>query len=318
MSKQPLIDQLDQAVTEILANPDVMPSAVDASLVDLLQLARDLRELPRPEFKARLRSDLERKAFMSTQTVQFRQGFRTVTPYIVVAAAEEMIAFVKHVFDAQETFRAQSGAGSMHAEVRIGDCMMMIGGGPAYKGPAKTAAIRVYVENADEAYRRALDAGAVSTLEMNDNLGERFGCVQDRFGNQWIISTQRSPHYIPGYRRAVTPFIYTQDAAKFIDFTKQAFGGEELMRVDLPEGKVKHAVIRLGDSVIATGDLREASVPSLPTMLYLYVPDVDAVYDQAIRAGAQSIHPPTDQPYGDRNGGVTDPWGNQWYIATPL
>ena len=229
-----------------------------------------------------------------------------------------MIAFVKQVFGAEETFRAGSAQGSMHAEVRIGDSMMMIGGGAAYTGPTKPATIRVYVENSDEAYRRALDAGAVSTLEMNDNLGERFGCVQDRFGNQWIISTPLGPHYLPGYQRSVTPFIYTQDAARFIDFLKQAFGGEELLRVDLPESKVKHAVIRLGDSVVATGDLREESVPSLPTMLYLYVPDVDAVYDQAIRAGAQSIHPPTDQPYGDRNGGVTDAWGNQWYIATPL
>src|SRR5262245_51094845 len=300
MSKQPLIDQLDQAVTEILTNPDVMPSIVDASLVDLLELARDLQELRRPDFKARLRSELERKVIMSTQTVQFRQGFRTVTPYIVVAAADEMIAFVKHVFGAEETFRAESGTGSMHAEVRIGDCMLMIGGGPAYKGPAKTAAIRVYVENSDEAYRRALDAGAVSTLEMNDNLGERFGCVQDRFGNQWIISTQLGPHYLPGYQRSLTPFIYAQGAARFIDFVKRAFAGEELLRVDLPEGKVKHAVIRIGDSVVATADLREGSAPSLTAMLYLYVPDVDAVYDRAIRAGAQSIHPPTDQPYGDR------------------
>ena len=80
MSKQPLIDQLDLAVTQILVNPDVIPPFVDASLVDLLQLARDLREVPRPDFKARLRSELERKASMSTKTVQFRQGFRTVTP----------------------------------------------------------------------------------------------------------------------------------------------------------------------------------------------------------------------------------------------
>jgi len=255
---------------------------------------------------------------MSRKTVQFRHSFRTVTPYIVVAAAEEMIAFVKQVFGAEETFRAESSPGSIHAEVRIGDSMMMIGGGHAYKGPAKPAAIRVYVENSDESYRRALDAGAISTLEMTDNLGERFGCVQDVFGNQWIISTPVGAHYIPGYQRSVTPFIYAQSAARFIDFVKQAFSGEELLKVDLPEGKVKHAVIRIGDSVIATGDLREGSMPSLPTMLYLYVPDVDTVYDQAIRAGAQSIHAPVDQPYGDRNGGVTDEWGNQWYIATPL
>jgi PhnB protein len=317
MSKQLLIDQLDQAITDILANPAVMPSSVDASLIDLLQLARDLHELPRPGFKAELRSQLEGEISMSTTTVQYRAGFRSVTPYIVVRGAAELITFVQQVFGAEETFRGETGPGAIHAEVRIGDSMMMIGGSPDYPGPMKPGTIRVFVEDPDAVYRRALDAGAVSTLDMTESLGERFGCVDDRFGNSWIISTHRADLYLPEYDHTITPFLYAQGAARFIDFMKEAFGAEEILRADSPEGTVKHAMIKIGDSAIATGEVREG--PSrLPAMLYLYVPDADAVYDRAIRAGATSIYPPTDQPYGDRNGGVTDPWGNQWYMATPL
>ena len=102
MSKQPLIDQLDRAVAAILADPAGESPAVDVSLVDLLQVARDLRGLPAPSFKARLRSDLERKASMSTQTstakvVQYRPGFRSVTPYVLPPSAD-FIDFAKRAF----------------------------------------------------------------------------------------------------------------------------------------------------------------------------------------------------------------------------
>src|SRR5215831_5085772 len=125
MSKQPFIDQLDQAVTEILANPAVVPSSVDASLVEMLRLARDLKGLPRPDFKARLRSELERKASMSTKIVQFRQGFRTVTPYLLPPSGD-FIDFAKRVFAAEETERTVTSPTSFHAELRIGDSMLMI------------------------------------------------------------------------------------------------------------------------------------------------------------------------------------------------
>jgi PhnB protein len=315
MSNRPPVDQLDEAVTGILANAGTA-SSVDASIADLLELARELRDLPRPDFKVRLGAQLAKDASMTTTTVQSRPGLRTVTPYIVVPAAQEMIEFVKHAFGAEETFRGSSGPGAIHAEVRIGDSMMMIGGGPGYAGPAKPAAIHLYVENADEVYRRALDAGAVSTLEMTESHGERFGCVQDLFGNPWIIATYLAGPSMPEHHHTVTPFVYAHGAAEFIAFLKEAFGAEELLRVDSSGGEVKHAKLKIGDSVIATGEARE--LPSLATMLYLYVPDADAAYAQAIRAGAQSIQPPADQRYGVRSGGVADRWGHHWFMATPL
>jgi uncharacterized glyoxalase superfamily protein PhnB len=75
-----------------------------------------------------------------------------------------------------------------------------------------------------------------------------------------------------------------------------------------------HGAVTIGDSVIELGD--NAGVP--PSAFYLFVPDVDAVYDRALRAGAMSLSAPANQPYGHRSGGVKDPWGNNWYIASEL
>jgi len=253
---------------------------------------------------------------MSTKTVQFRKGFRTATPYISVPEADELIRFLQQVFGAVETGRSAHASGGIHAEVRIGDSMVMIGGGPAYQGPRKPMMLRVLVSNADEVYGRALEAGAASTLAMTENYGERFGCVRDAFGNQWIISTQIGPSYADGLDHSITPFTKVRDAAKLMDFMNRAFGATELMRAEGPGGSVRHALIRIGDSVIATSDAREEAL--FPPQFYLYVPDVDAWYNRAVRAGAQPTYPPTDQAYGDRGAGVTDEWGNFWFAATPL
>jgi PhnB protein len=78
-----------------------------------------------------------------------------------------------------------------------------------------------------------------------------------------------------------------------------------------------HAKIRIGDSIIEMGEAHGQWQP-MPTALYMYVPDVDAVYNRALEAGATSLSVPVDQPYGYRNAGVEDPFGNRWFIATPV
>src|SRR6185295_1132609 len=152
MSRQPNIDQLDLAITNLLANPNVVPS--EAWLADLLVVTRDLSAMPATDFKEKLRLELERKAAMSTKTIQLREVFRTVTPYIFVPEAEELIGFVQKVFAAKETGRSIHDSGAIHAEVRIGDSMIMIGGGTEYKGPSKPMILRVLVANSDEVYQR--------------------------------------------------------------------------------------------------------------------------------------------------------------------
>lgn len=120
---------------------------------------------------------------------------------------------------------------------------------------------------------------------------------------------------IPEGYHSVTPYLVVQDAAKLIDFLKDAFGGEERERLPRPDGGVGHAEVKIGDSIVMMGDASPEFGP-MPTMIYLYVNDADAVYNRAVRAGAASLEEPSDQFYGDRRAGVKDQFGNLWYIAT--
>jgi PhnB protein len=115
-----------------------------------------------------------------------RPGFHTITPYLVTQDLDRLIAFVQQVFAATETLRMQGAAGGTHVEVRIGDSMLMIGGGT---GGAMPAALYVYVEDVDAVYQRALAAGATTLMEPSDEAdGDRRGGVQDPFGNQWFLA----------------------------------------------------------------------------------------------------------------------------------
>ena len=164
MSKEPLIDQLDQAISEILADPEFMPASVDPSLTEMLRVARDLRDVPRSDFKANLKADLERKAMMSTTaTVQFREGFRTVTAYLL--SEPLYVDFLKNVFGAIETERTETGPGRFHAEYRIDDSMLMLGVGSGLNMPTS---IELYVPNVDEVFKRALDAGCKELMPVQD------------------------------------------------------------------------------------------------------------------------------------------------------
>jgi PhnB protein len=125
-----------------------------------------------------------------------------------------------------------------------------------------------------------------------------------------------------GYHTA-TPHMIVKGAAEAIEFYKKAFGATELFRMAQPDGRIGHAQIKIGDSLIMLADefpekgaRGPQSFGGSPVSFYLYVEDADAVFVQAIAAGAQVKQPLTDQFYGDRTGGVTDPFGHSWYIAT--
>ena len=120
---------------------------------------------------------------------------------------------------------------------------------------------------------------------------------------------------IPEGYHSITPYLMVQGANKLIDFLKAAFGGKELLRLQRPDGNTAHAEIRVGDSVVMLGEAHEPWKP-MPAALYLYVNDCDATYRQALQAGAKSVSEPADMFYGDRHGGVSDPSGNMWWIAT--
>ena len=120
---------------------------------------------------------------------------------------------------------------------------------------------------------------------------------------------------IPDGYHTVTPYLIVDRAAELIDFTKRAFGAEEMFRMPGPGGAIMHAEIRIGDSVVMLSDASTEN-PSTSTMIHLYVEDVDAVYQRALEAGASSLREPENQFYGDRSAGVKDAFGNQWWLAT--
>ena len=245
-----------------------------------------------------------------------RENRHAVTPYLTVHQPAELIDFVTQAFGAIEHFRATGSAGGMHAEVSIGDSIVMIGGAEHIE-PMPTA-IHLYVPDADEAYERALEAGAKSLMPVADQpYGERSGGVEDVHGNRWYIATPFVPlQTIAQDLHTVTVYFHPIGAQRFIDFVTDAFGGKELMRH--AEGEmIMHAKVQIGDSVIELGEARYPTQP-LPTAIYLYVDDVDARYAQALKAGGTSMLAPTDQAYGDRNAWVKDPFDNVWYIAAPV
>jgi PhnB protein len=127
-----------------------------------------------------------------------------------------------------------------------------------------------------------------------------------------------------GYHR-IQPYLYIRGAAEAIDFYKKVFGATERMRMPQPDGRIGHAEILFGDSVIMLADEhpeKEIHSPKhfggSPISLMLYVEDCDAVYQQALTAGAKSLREPADQFYGDRMAGVEDPFGFQWWLGTHI
>ncbi len=115
----------------------------------------------------------------------------------------------------------------------------------------------------------------------------------------------------------VIPYLLVPDVARLIEFLKQAFDGIERAKISRPDGTVLHAQVRIGNSLLMIGQPQSPWKPR-PSMLYLYVADVDATYRRAIAAGAQSVLEPADMFYGDRHACVKDVAENDWWIASRI
>jgi PhnB protein len=130
---------------------------------------------------------------------------------------------------------------------------------------------------------------------------------------------------IPDGYHSVTPYLIVDGAARALDFYKRAFGAEETFRMPGPDGRIGHAEMRVGDSMIMLADQHpEAgakgpkSYGGSPVSLMVYVENVDKVFAQAVSAGATVERPLANQFYGDRTGGIVDPFGHKWYLATHI
>ena len=277
-------------------------------------------EMPVEEMHRRFRAMMPEKKKPAVDPVP--KGYTTLTTYLVAQDADGLIQFMTKAFGAEETFRSGPGSeGGLHCEVRIGDSMLMVGGGGAgmkWRGTPMPSAFHIYVPDCDATYARALEAGAASIAEPADqDYGERTATVKDAAGNFWYIATYKGESYKSEGAPTLQPYLHPLRAEPVINFMKRAFGAEELGRYAAPDGVIHHTTVRIGNAHMEMGEAHGPYQP-MPTMFYLYVEDCDALYKRAMSAGATSISEPKDQPYGDRSGGVVDPFGNKWYIATHI
>ena len=334
------VEQLDQAVAAVLANSEAS-LAIGAEVEPFVRIASELRDLPRHDFRVRLKENLERIANMTTSKAAardlkseisdlksqssapksskpIREGFHTITPYLAVREAPQLIEFVKEAFGAEGKIYGIGSQGGIHSEYKIGDSMIMIGGGDEWRGTPMPTALHIYVDDVDTVHQRALDAGATSMVGPMEDHGERLAVVKDLSGNEWYIAKRLSGSHTDEGLHNVNVYLHPRGAAQMIEFLKPAFGATEVAVYRQPaDGPVVHAKIKIGDSVLEMGEAHGPYQP-MPTMFFLYVDDVDAWYERAVASGAISISEPEDKPYGGRVAGVTDPFDNTWYIATHL
>src|SRR5436190_4083767 len=328
MSELELTEQLDQAIEAMLRGADA-PRKLDAQIADLFSVAAELRNLPRAEFRHRLRAELEEEAAVSTGTKQtavnvsrVREGFRTITPYLVVSDVHAEAEFLRQTFGVTGVIHGLGSQGGFHAEYNIGGSMLMVGGGgegSQWKGTPLPGAIHLYVEDVDDVYQTAVQAGATSLMAPADMpYGERGAAVQDVGGNHWYLATAFGDNYVPSAVPNLLPFFTPRGAPQMIEFFKEAFAAEELSVHRSPKGRVLHAEIKIGDSIVEMGEAHEQWQPR-PMVFMMYVDDVDAWYARAVSAkGAVAKDEPKLQPHGARMGSIVDPFDNVWYIASQV
>jgi PhnB protein len=339
------LDQLDQAIAAILAGTG---DDTRTSMSPLLKIAADLRHLPRENFQARLKSDLERKSSMATVTEPVAAVRTFVSPRLAFKSAAKAIEFYKKAFGAKETFRFENEMGLGHAEMMIGDSVIMFAEewpeGGRYSAETwghSPVGMEISVPDVDAFVERAVAAGAKLVRPPADQFyGYRDAAVLDPFGYTWGVYTVKEemsveemhrrfremmpppkkpdvPPVPKGYR-TVTPYIVAEDAAGLIDFVKNTFDAEEIFRTIGSAGGI-HAEVRLGDSMLMIGGggpgLAWRGTP-IPQAFHVYVRDCDAMYRRALDHGATSIDQPVDQDYGERSASLKDAAGNLWYVAT--
>jgi PhnB protein len=293
------------------------------------------------------------------------EGFHSVTPNLVVTDVDAAVDYYTKAFGATKLFGlpGPDGQTTMHAEIRIGDSVVMLGAEMPDMGAKSpktlggtTGSLVYYVPDADAVIKAAADAGGTVKMPAQDMFwGDRWGTVNDPFGHQWDIAThkeeltdeqigqrmqammsgqqggQQTPgtpaksHVREGYH-SLTPTLVAHDAKALIAFLKQGLGAQEISVSPMPDGRIIHAELKIGDSIVTLADAfpemgADAKSPKdlggSPFALMAYVPDTDATFQQAVGAGAEARHQPSDAFWGDRYAEVSDPSGHLWGIATP-
>jgi PhnB protein len=244
-----------------------------------------------------------------------RPDFKNIAPYILVKGAPRLVDFLTAAFEAKERIRVPRPDGSvMHCEVTVGNSVIELGDANE-QYPPRSATVHLYVADADAAFERALKAGAVSVEPVADQpWGDRQGSARDEFGNLWRIATPNGWTPGPDGILNVQPYLFLRDAHKMIPFVEAAFHAEADVAAS-EDGKILHGTIQMPNGTFEIEEARGEFQP-VPCYLHTYVPDVDATYREAMRAGAKSVEAPNQKPYGERAATLTDPFGNTWFVAT--
>lgn len=326
MSEVDLTQRLDEAIDAMIATGK-LPSGGDERIADLLSVAVELCKLPRLEFRERLRTELEEEGRMNTaakptkQSVNpVREGFGTITPYLIVSDVHAESEFLKQAFGVTGQIYGLGSQGGFHAEYNIGGSMIMVGGGgqgSQWKGTPLPSYIHLYVDDVDGIYENAVQAGATNLSAPADRpYGDRECGFRDPGGNQWFVATHQGESFVPAGVPNLMPSLLPVGAPKMIDFLKQAFRAEEVAVHKSPDGVVRHATIRVGTSVLELGEAHGEWQP-MPSVFMMYVDDVDAWFARAAEAAGVTVkEPPKLQPHGARVGSIKDPFDNTWYIAS--
>jgi|KBSSwiStaDraftv2_1062776.scaffolds.fasta_scaffold23966_2 PhnB protein len=345
MAERSIIDQLDDAVTALLARRAHVVDETDRELTELVAVARELHGLPSADFRAALGTQFGGKEKMSTATKQIEaapEPLKSIIPYLTYRDTAAAIDFYKRAFGATEFMRLAEPSGKIgHAELKIGDALFMMADEyPDYGAiSAETLGgspikLHLYVADVDQFAERAVAAGATLARPVADQFyGDRTGVLIDPFGYSWVVAThlkmvpdlqQAFDDFLAGHEDkpsqptkregfyTVNPYITVKPIVETIDFVKEAFGAVELFRATGSAGGL-HCEVTIGDSRVAIGG--GPNIEGRPCAIHLYVPDVDDVYARAVAAGATSLGPPADQEYGERSAAVKDIGGNEWYIA---
>jgi PhnB protein len=124
--------------------------------------------------------------------------------------------------------------------------------------------------------------------------------------------------YIPEGYGTVFPYIVVNQAGKFVDFLKNTFDAQEIGRTTLPDGRIANSRVRIGTTNFMVSEANGESLKAMPATYYIYVENVDRALGKAVSNGAKKMFDPTDMPYGDRQAGITDAFGNIWWISNRL
>jgi len=248
------------------------------------------------------------------------QGYRNVTPYLVVRGVSRLLDFLKSAFAAEESTRAENPDGSIsHAAVKLGDSMLEMGDVGGTEHEPLLAGLHYYVRDVDSTYNAAIHASAKSIYPPKQmDYGDREAGVEDPVGNHWFIATHTAgSSYRPALLQDLNPGLSVKDAAGFLSFVQAAFGARILAKHEPKPGTIGHAKFQIGDTVLELAEAHGQWGPRTVALHY-YTPNCDDAFNQALQAGAKLRLPMKDQFYGDRGGGLVDNWGNHWYIATHM